>query len=484
MTEQDRQLILRHLDAQLGQEDESRLAELLQSDPQARAFLRNVAEQAVVVADMHRMELSGQKEANARLVRVSGQRSTDGQTKIPRSRRARWRWAMATVAVVLIAAVYFLRPIEKSAIATITDAGGALRWTGDGGQVTSELQIGLPLGGGTLESLSADSWVGIEFRDGSSVTISGQSVLTISQRARKQLYLRRGRLSARVTPQPAGKPMLVHTPTAELEVLGTQFNVEAESSATVLAVNEGSVRLKRLTDGKVIEVPAEFQAYTSIDEQNGLTLTSRRSATYSWQGDLTRDVICGKWVSELEVVAAILKKAVVSGTMTEAKAIAEYKAAADLGDERGVLYATPWLVKHSKSGTEANVSHLVVMKVARRQKGPVLIDGGSKFRVRGRVEPSSAHVTFGFTAHALGGGFAGKYSTTRAVKVANVGGDFDIEIPLSEFHSMANAKSPSKKQWATSPVGQELVEWWCSTTGRNVSLAVTHVEFLGSASTP
>jgi ferric-dicitrate binding protein FerR (iron transport regulator) len=90
----------------------------------------------------------------------------------------------------------------------------------------------------TLESLSADSWGTLEFRDGSIVTISGRSVLTISERERKELHLRHGRLSVSVARQPADRPMFIYTRTAELEVVGTQFNLDAESSRTSLAVND------------------------------------------------------------------------------------------------------------------------------------------------------------------------------------------------------------------------------------------------------
>ena len=60
----------------------------------------------------------------------------------------------------------------------------------------------------------------------------------------------RGSFSARVLPQPAGNPMLIHTPSAVLEVLGTQFDVEAESKSTMLLVREGKVQVRRVGDGK------------------------------------------------------------------------------------------------------------------------------------------------------------------------------------------------------------------------------------------
>lgn len=59
--------------------------------------------------------------------------------------------------------------------------GGSLRWTGDGGEVRDTLTKGLSLSGGTLESLSANSWVEIAFGDGSRMSLFGQSVMTISR---------------------------------------------------------------------------------------------------------------------------------------------------------------------------------------------------------------------------------------------------------------------------------------------------------------
>lgn len=68
-------------------------------------------------------------------------------------------------------------------------------------------------------------------------------MLTIAEGARKELHLRRGSLSASIRRQPAGEPMVIHTPTATLEGLGTQLNVDADPSSTALDVNEGRVRM-------------------------------------------------------------------------------------------------------------------------------------------------------------------------------------------------------------------------------------------------
>ena len=53
--------------------------------------------------------------------------------------------------------------------------------------------------------------------------------------------------------------MLIHTPSTLLQVLGTQFDVEANMASTVLNVTEGTVRVRRLSDGREIDVPAKHR---------------------------------------------------------------------------------------------------------------------------------------------------------------------------------------------------------------------------------
>ncbi len=267
--------------------------------------------------------------------------------------------------------------------------------------------------------------------------------MTISEGERKELHLRQGRLSARVQPQPAGKPMRLHTPTAEMQVLGTQFNVDVGPVETVLRVNEGRVRLKRLSDGEVVEAPARHQALASLEDESGLTVTNRALATHSWRADLARDSTHGKWISELQSLGAKLKMAVVSGKLTVEEAKAKYKAAANLNDEAGLLYAAPWLLKSSKAGAKVDVSYLTVLSVTRGRTVPVVLQAGSRFRVQGRAALSGP-VTFGIAANALGGGFAGKYAAICTIEASGPDGNFDIEIQLCEFRTLA-AKKVSRK---------------------------------------
>ena len=130
-----------------------------------------------------------------------------------------------------------------------------------------DLSVGAELAGGTVEGLAPGSWLELEFNDGSTVTISGNSMLTFSDRGQKELHLKEGNLSSNVKPQPAGKPMLIYTRSAMLEVLGTQFEVEAETATTILNVREGSVRVKRFSDGSTVDVPARHRVIAAADRE-------------------------------------------------------------------------------------------------------------------------------------------------------------------------------------------------------------------------
>jgi hypothetical protein len=105
----------------------------------------------------------------------------------------------------------------------------------------------------------------LEFHDGSTGMISGDSILTFSDQGQKELRLKQGRFSARVAPQPEGKPMLVHTPLAVLKVIGTQFDVEAGSESTMLYVREGKVQIRRMSDGKAVDVSAGYRVVVAAN---------------------------------------------------------------------------------------------------------------------------------------------------------------------------------------------------------------------------
>ena len=437
------ELLLQYLDGNLSPGKEAQVADLLRRDPEARVFLREVAEQAVTVADLERMEESRGRVLEARQNETENRHSLLHGTGRQRNSLVGWPWAIAAAALIaLIANVYFLLTnVEGPEIARITELSGSVQWTGDGGRVVHGIEIGSTLSGGILESLSADSWATLAFRDGSTLTISGQSMLTISEHEQKELYLRGGSLSANVAPQPKGKPMRINTPTAQVEVLGTALNMETEPASTILRVSEGRVRVTRLVDGSVTEVPAKHQVVASASPKTHFSVNRQPEPVYSWRSNLPTRAIHGSWLPDLE-------------------------------EHSGGLQATPMLLySGEKSKKKLAPFYVAIGSVSRGQPSPVALTHGAKFRIRGRIE-STADVEFGFTTHNPEGGFAAKCAVRRRFEALGKSDkNLDVEFHLGDFSLRA-------KENSNSLIGLILFEWWCSTDEVDAGLSISSIELI------
>ena len=363
--------------------------------------------------------------------RLATRRDTTARTRVG-------KWPMtAGAAVVLLGILCFLWLRGQPEIARITDLSGSVHWTGDGGRVVQDLEVGSSLRGGTLEALSAESWATVQFCDGSTVTVLGQSMLTISESRQKEIHLREGSLSANIARQRNGQSMLVHTPTAKLEVLGTQLNVDAKQNSTRLRVNEGQVRVTRLADGSVAEVPADHQVVVSASRLTDFRVRRRPDSVRTWQSSLPTGATYGEWMPE--------------------------------GSEaHGSLRTTPILLNLKKKPVTL---HLAALSVSRCPAPPVLLTSGGRFRIRGRIE-TSGDIYFGLTVKHVKGGFAGKYHAARHFDLLQeTDKRLDIELNLGEF-------KPQEEEFADSPIGLELVDWSCFTYNVDLRLSITSVELL------
>lgn len=154
-------------------------------------------------------------------------------------------------------------PLTTGQIVEIASLGGAASWS-NGGMVVSDLAVGNLLSAGTVSLEGESAFMTLRFADGTAVTLAGQSTLEFDARWQKTLVLRHGTLSVDARPQPVGRPMLVRTPTAEVEVMGTVFSLSADSQVTHLGVDEGSVRFLRLADRQSVEVHEHNVASASL----------------------------------------------------------------------------------------------------------------------------------------------------------------------------------------------------------------------------
>lgn len=269
-------LIQRYLDGSLSRDDLSALNQRLREDSALRVHLRDIAEQAAAFGDMSRQH-----------------RETD--TPVCSSKkpdRSVWLTSLALAAsiAVLAASAWLFFASKPDAVLTLVESTGTVAW-GDGTVIVS----GAKLPAGTLETVGDDSSALFQFDDGSLITLQGEAELSFADESQKVLTLSRGTLSAEVKPQPAGHPMLIRTPSAVAEVVGTAFDLSTRSEDTLLKVNEGLVKLKRLADGREIDVPANRSAVASLDTGAALDAASTPEPLNAWRFDFTTSTPPRDW---------------------------------------------------------------------------------------------------------------------------------------------------------------------------------------------
>ena len=424
------------------------------ADEQRDEFVKSTMAQ--VLASQHVTETS-LESSNSRMIPHTG-RSQNSLT---------WRLlatALVLAASVLIALSYFSESSanRNAIIAKTTNVHGTIEWTHENGVVETLTETNVSLTGGTLETMTSESTITMQFTDETTVTLDGLSLLTISEQQQKILRLKRGNLSADVAPQPKSKPMMVFTEAAELRVVGTQFNVNARDESTKLIVNEGEVLLKRTTDGESVNVVPQHQVVASLRDAKQLRSVKRARQAHVWKSDLQSETSHGKWIpSKMELVKE-LKLAVANGKLTQAEATKIYKKADSLNDQQGSAFALP-----SRFGLS------VVVSVNQEATIPVVLEQNSSIRITGRAY-AATDLVVGITTNQLDGGFSGKYQQhvdlTDLLDPATH--EFTLDIPI-------NAMSRINSDFPASPIGKEFVSCWCShPTNKVTKIELTDIEIV------
>jgi len=433
-------LLLRHLDGHLTQDERLRVAELLRTDPEARAFLRAVAEQAVMVADLERVKLGRQEELHPRPLRPTNQ----GRRILPVRFRS-WRWGVAAAASVTLLAVFAsqLVPTTKPGIVRVSKVTGSSQYFGSKGRAEKALTTGISLGAGdTLETRSCDAWVELKLRDGSTITIAGHSTLRIldAEAGREHFKLLQGSLWGTPAPGRAAEAVLIQTPTVAAEMRGAQFDIQTSPSKTMLRVNEGSARVRQNLDGSTVEVPKGHQVAASLSRREPLAVAPQPQPINYWASDLWQvpEAILGKWLPPT-------------------------------GNERARLGADPllWPI----SDRDSVMLYAVALAAWKSTERPVLLQSDSKLRFRGRTERAQT-VRFGFSAQKMRGVFAGKFEVdVPPASLRPVGETWEVELPLRDFR-------PLHPQLASSPDGLELTDVYALTVKEDAGLEIHHIELV------
>lgn len=345
-------------------------------------------------------------------------------------------WAMsaavAVIAMTLLWSIFYQRP---RMIAEISGMSGPVQWTGDGGSVIMNLKAGVDLPGGTVEGLSPSSWVELQFKDGSTITLSGDFSLTFSDMGQKELHLKRGGISADVVHQ--SKPMLIYTRSAVMEVLGTKFGIETELASTTLSVSSGSVSITRNSDRSSVTVRAKQRVIADVDHP--LTPTTTPVAVHSWSSDMRNGPkrMYGKWLP-------------------------------DGGKDGGRLNSIPYLTPDKKT------IYTAAMGVSRRDHSPVVLKRSSHIRVRG-VFAEHSHLYFGVELRHADGEFAGRFQIVRSTADFPLGQAFDVSLPISDYRLDPSLREISANLPAE-PHGLIVAAIWCHSLYNQAGLAVTHFE--------
>jgi ferric-dicitrate binding protein FerR (iron transport regulator) len=386
-------------DGLLSDDAEAQLATVLRSDAAARRRYRQfMALHAGLMWDYAAAAMPAEENAGA-------------QTQ--RARRSWWRSVTAIAAAVVLigalAALWLPRRAGHSAIvAQLSSATGAVSWSDGSSGQRAGLAAGVELAAGTLFVESETGSAQLRFRDGTVVTLAGEAELGFSDAGQKRLTLRRGALTAKVQRQPANRPLVIRTATAEVEVLGTEFSLSADRATTGLSVENGSVRMRRLTDGQSVEVGGKQSAVASLDGKGALRAESPAAPPSAWREvfdaappELSR----GEWLPAAEALPA--------------RAL-----------------AAPYVATRSKEGVPVIHYGVGLRSDPRATAGFVTLSSGSVVKARVRVTQRT-HLKL-FLSCYRGGTFGGNFELLLSKTEVDANGWLTLEAPLREAAPVMN----------------------------------------------
>lgn len=259
-------------DGTLGAEEHAQLEALLLNNPSAQEFYHDY-----LAVDS---ELSWNGVAGTRTPGVSDEWNDERVAEIPGfdfppPPSARRRWLVLGVAGISVAAViavlvgftgHFQKPGDDSPTPPPTYAR-LVELVGDAEVLTPSGEVGQAQVGQTLEPGQTvrvapdDSFAVVEYADGTRLEMLADTVarLTIRPPSKndgggKQVFVSRGLVRSDVARQPAGQPMLLATPHAEIRILGTRFVSAVARDGTRVEMEQGRVEVIRQADGRTVEV--------------------------------------------------------------------------------------------------------------------------------------------------------------------------------------------------------------------------------------
>jgi hypothetical protein len=437
-TYEDHELLLRRLDGRVTHEEGQAAAQLLRSDAEARAFVREVAEQAVILADLARIAAGRDAEASRHTT------AAEAVVRRPASNSWRaWSWSLTAVAISALIAMVSLQVFAKSrqAVLRVVRVTGSGQCFGSNGKIENALVAGVSIGAGdTLETRSCDAWIELALRDGSTMTMAGHSMLRILQaeEGEQRFELTRGSLWVKPAEGVTTESLVFQTPTATVEARNAQLDIQTSSAEMIARVNQGTARVTRVLDGSAVNVPADQQVGIALGDSAPLAAVRRPQPVDHWDGNLAQvpEVILGTWLPPTET-------------------------------ERVRLRAAPLLWPISPD--DSVMLHAVALAAWKTSDWPVLLHGDSRLRFRGRTERPQT-VRFGFSTQRMQGVFAGKFELDVAPQdLGPAGQTWEMDLRLADFR-------PLHPDLSSSPEGLELTDVYALTIRDDAGLEINHMD--------
>ena len=431
--------ILRFLEGKVSAEERARAVELLRADAEARRFLRDVAEQSVMIADIERSARAREAVASMEDANAKRRRAVEPL----RTRASGWVLAAVAGAAVLAMALYRPWRARPEAVLTVAKATGSSQFIGAAGQPASVLATGTRLrAGDTVATRSCDAWIELRLGDGSVVTLAGHSALRVlgTDAGTPRFSLLEGSLWRSPSTGPRTGPVWIGTPTVEAEMQAGQFDVQTTAGETKVRVNQGSGRIRQILDGASAAIGPGQQIAASLSRKEPLASVSQPGPIDYWACDLWKvpEVVLGRWLPPT-------------------------------GQERARLAADPllWPIGDGRSV----MLYAVAIAAWKSSDRPVVLHGGSRLRFRGRTEAART-VRFGFSSQRMQGAFAGKFEIdVPSPTLGPAGATWEVDLPLASFR-------PLQPQLAGSPEGLELTDVYALTLEEDVGLEINHIELV------
>lgn len=120
--------------------------------------------------------------------------------------------------------------------------------------------------------------------------------------------------------------------------------------------------------------------------------------------------------------------------------------------------------------------YTVGFTVSRGDNPPVILQSGSRLRIRGQIV-STHKVYFGVTVRHPNGEFAGRFQTTRPADECQVGQDFELALQLDDFQ-LDPSLAEMKHKLPGDPFDLVVDTFWCHTLDKPAGLEIAEVELL------